>query len=242
MTDLSILHKMDLGKKYERITAANRWEAFKSEMKILMVIFLIAVNISVCSQNVAWDTAFTVEGSEFMIRGLFEDHTLEIWKGNELLISEKHVTAGADLVFFNDDQYPDILTIKMGNNPVYGLYLYDPIKRRYELVEGIDRFGDPKRLPASSDLYFSYRRAGCADNNWQSQLFKIVDYKSQIIGYMFGTGCEWSEEELGIRMYKIHGEREIPIDSLPIDTIVNTEGFKWGLIEKYWTENSEKFE
>lgn len=77
----------------------------------------------------------------------------------------------------------------IGNNPTYFLYLFDPSKNVFKKLEGFDNFPDAIQLKSYPLFYYSYHRAGCADLNWISDLFKIEKFKAIHIGQIYGQGC-----------------------------------------------------
>ena len=79
---------------------------------------------------------------------------------------------------------------------------------------------------------------GCADSNWDSDLFIIEDYKAIRIGNISGIGCEGTGKT-GIFISKVnHKKKEL------IQEILREPGYyedKFDFIKDYWTKNHERF-
>ena len=108
-------------------------------------------------------------------------------------------------------------------------------------------FPNAVQLKSDTKYYYSYHRAGCADMNWMSDLFKIVNFKIVQIGHIDAKGCD-SEKELYpqvIQIFKVTNnnvEKGQLIEKLPyIKTLENFDD-KWKFIKKYWNKNFKKFE
>jgi hypothetical protein len=141
---------------------------------------------------------------------------------------------------FNRDGYKDLFIEYISNVPGDNLLLlYNNKMRTFVEVEGFENFFNASRL-GNDNLYYSYERAGCADFNWNSDLFKIVNYKAVKIGYIAGLGCE-GDNNLGVFIYKINGAKEQLIKTYPIIVIKKYREYKWGFIKQYWERNYRKF-
>ncbi|WP_121809661.1 XAC2610-related protein [Mucilaginibacter kameinonensis] len=139
---------------------------------------------------------------------------------------------------FNDDGYQDLLIEYMSNVPgVCELALYDKRAKKFVLVDNFSEYPDPQKLRGTF-LYYSYRRSGCADSDWDSDLFKIINNKVVKIGNISGRGCD---EEPGIFISKTEGREKIIIKKYPIDVIEKYKNYKWGFIKQYWERNCQKF-
>ena len=79
---------------------------------------------------------------------------------------------------------------------------------------------------------------GCSDNNWESHLSKIENWKEISIGHIETLGC--GDKRDGIYIYKTNGESEILLNVLPIDSLIRSTD-KWSFIERYWERNYLKF-
>jgi len=81
--------------------------------------------------------------------------------------------------------------------------------------------------------------------NWTSKLFMFKNFETIELGYIYGKGCDYEDdedEEQGIEIYQVIDNDETKlklIQQLPYD-IDNYE--KWGVIEEYWETNYQNFE
>ncbi len=149
---------------------------------------------------------------------------------------------------FDSDGNADILIDYIGNNSTYFLYLYDPASVRFRSIEGYVRFPDAVQLQAAPECYYSYHRAGCADMDWVSDLFKIVDFKIIHLGHIYGKGCSFDDETSSpvIEISKVeshNGDRiSVLLEELPYRQYIPEHGDKWDFIRDYWNKNYSGFE
>ncbi len=148
---------------------------------------------------------------------------------------------------FNKDGYADILIDYYGNNPTYFLYLFDPATNRFKAIHNYMHYPNAVQLKTNPQYYYSYHRAGCADMNWVSDLFKIEDFKITHLGRISGNGCDADpkEEPQIILVYKVKKNDEQLVDlieKLPYLKHIPRFGYKWTFIQKYWNKNYTKFE
>ncbi len=155
----------------------------------------------------------------------------------------------AEIIFtdFNKDSYFDIMLSYYGNNPTYFLYLFDPAGNIFKEIEGFMKYPDAVQLKSNPKYYYSYRRAGCADLNWVSDLFKIVNFEIIQVGHIDGQGCnfEVTQNPQVIEIYKMINNDEEQgklISKLPYLKHIPHNGYKWEFIEKYWSRNYQKFD
>lgn len=168
---------------------------------------------------------------------------------NLFLLNEKGDTVYQDSVFspyqkfvdFNGDGFNDILIEYMTNIPgIMDLLIYDKAERTYKRVVGFQNFPGPQQI-ANSKYYYSYHRSGCADMNWDSDLFYIENYKTVKIGNISVNQCNDTGINDGIYINKIDGKNRMEIGRLPIKIIKQYKEHKWGFIKKYWQENYKRF-
>lgn len=165
------------------------------------------------------------------------------------LLNEKGDTVYQDSIYspiqkfvdFNSDGFKDILIEYMTNVPgIMDLLIYDKSERKYKKVVGFQNFPAPQQI-ADSKYYYSYHRSGCADMNWDSDLFYIENYKTVKIGNISGNQCNDTGINDGIYINKINGKNRMEIDRLPIKILKQYKEHKWGFIKKYWEENYKRF-
>lgn len=139
---------------------------------------------------------------------------------------------------FNQDGNKDILLEVNDNTPGrYELFLYSPKTRKFIEVKDFYYFATPEPIKGTR-YYYSYNRAGCADNTWESFLFYIDNYKPVKVGYINGEGCGIKD---GIYIYKQTGDTKAIIETLPLKTIEKYKDYKWGFLKSYWIKNYRKF-
>jgi len=117
------------------------------------------------------------------------------------------------------------------------LALFSKESKKFVLVEDFFDFPIPTKI-RDKGVYYSYHRSGCADSNWDSDLFIIEDYKAIRIGNISGIGCEGTGKT-GIFISKVnHKKKEL------IQEILREPGYyedKFDFIKDYWTKNHERF-
>lgn len=144
-------------------------------------------------------------------------------------------------VDFNGDGYKDILIDYMTNIPgISDLLLYDKGIKSFKKVVDFQDFPAAKRI-GDTDYYYSYHRSGCADLDWDSDLFYIKDDQTIGIGNISGRQCGDTGLKDGIYIFKTVADVKTQIDHLPINTIKEYKDFKWGFIEQYWKKNYKRF-
>lgn len=141
---------------------------------------------------------------------------------------------------FNTDGHKDILIYYMTNVPgACDLILFNPIKRRFDIVSNFTSFFSPQIIKGKK-VYYSYRRSGCADLDWNSDLFIIRNYNAIRIGNILGKECDDNLRKQ-IIITKIIKTNKSTIEQLPISILKKYKNFKWGFIKAYWTNNYNKF-
>lgn len=142
---------------------------------------------------------------------------------------------------FNGDGFKDIIVEYYSNVPDRNdLILYDPSTRKFIHVKNFSDYPAAIRLKGTN-LFYSYHRSGCADQNWDSDLFKIVKFRIIKIGNISGQACVDSPDKPGIYIIKIKGRHELLIKKFPIDEPNNFKDSKWDFIAWYWKHNYMKF-
>ena len=147
---------------------------------------------------------------------------------------------------FNKDGYADILMDYFGNNSTYYLYLFNPATNKFVSIANYSNFPDAVQLKSNPNYYYSYHRAGCADANWVSDLFKITNFKIIHLAHIDGNGCaaDLNESPQIIKIYKVldsNEEKEKLIENLSYLKAIPSFSDKWDFIKKYWNTNYIKF-
>lgn len=143
-----------------------------------------------------------------------------------------------EILDFNEDGFKDLRLDYITNTPdVVDIVLFDSISKRFEIVKDLGYYPSPFKIK-NSNYYYSYHRAGCADLNWESDLFYIKDYRCIKIGNISGRGCGY-EKRNGIFINKIVDKKAVEINWIKRDSGYYDD--KWEFIENYWTKNHLKF-
>ena len=146
-----------------------------------------------------------------------------------------------ELKDFNKDGYKDIYLDKGGNTPErFDLLLYAPAAKSFRQIKDFKNFPAPEKITGTK-YYYSYHKSGCADMNWDSDLFYIKGYKAIRVGNISGRECENSGIKDGLYINRIHGEKKILIKTFSIDTVHTFKEDKWGFIKEYWTKKYKLF-
>lgn len=229
-----------------------------SRIFLKMRTFLLAIfcfyltNVSL-AQGYSFDTAFINNQQKIIVntKEIKEDYVLlTVFCNSKKILSDTLDKSGLmniQYIDFNRDKSRDILLTYIGNNPTYFLYLFDNKTNTFRNVKGFDRFPDAIQLKANSKYYYSYHRAGCADLNWVSDLFQIVNFKTIQVGHIYGKGCDFEikQNPQVIEIYKIDNndeKNEKLIAKLSYLRYIQNFEDKWDFIEKYWNKNYLKFQ
>lgn len=146
-----------------------------------------------------------------------------------------------DFKDFNKDGYKDIFLDKGGNTPErFDLLLYVPTTKSFRKVKDFENFPAPENI-SGTKYFYSYHKSGCADMNWDSDLFYIKDFKAVRLANISGRECENSGIKDGLYINKVSGGKKNLFKTLPIDTVHKFKDDKWEFIKKYWIENYKLF-
>lgn len=194
------------------------------------------------SQPASIETYFdscTIEGRKFKLHMV-----------NEQLLNVTNALGDTILTDTLDDGYPefqdfdgdgkkDIRYFYFSNVPdVQELFLYHSKNQNFIKVKDFADYPAPIRI-GQTPYYYSYHRSGCADIDWDSDLFHLKNYETIHLGNITGLGCEDSPQ--GVFIYKIVKTKPIEIEKHPIEVIDQYEDYKWGFIKAYWNKHYKKF-
>jgi hypothetical protein len=217
-------------------------------MKILLiaVAFLICPNYLFAQEDTYETTSAKIDGVRYKAIYKSSDWSISILKADGKTVLHLKNTDYYDegffsfkFVDFNGDGYKDLFIEHMSNVPTRcDLLLYDKRTKKFVLVKDFPDYPAPEKLKGT-DLYYCYHRSGCADSNWDSDLFKIINNKIIKIGNISGLDC--GDKETGVFISKIQGSKEQLIKKYPISEIGKYKNYKWGFIEQYWKRNYRKF-
>lgn len=139
---------------------------------------------------------------------------------------------------FNKDGYKDLLVEYTTNTPgMCDLFLYNKHAKKFTLLKDLYKYPAPENVEGTR-LYYSYHHSGCADESWDSDLFKIDNDQIIKIGNIYGEGCD---EKKGIFISKLQGKKKILVKEYPISEIEKYKEYKWGFIKQYWQRNYGRF-
>jgi hypothetical protein len=197
-------------------------------------------DVTVVPKNLPPDTAI-IAGQEYIGICTWE-HCVHILKNRDTVFEICEVSANFAFSDFNEDGHLDLEFGYISNvGTIIDVALFDPLKNSFVLIDDLKEYAYPVRL--KDNYYYSYQKAGCADLNWISYLFKITDFTTVPIGHIYGQGCEWDTIQFPpkIEIHKVIKNEKVLIEVLPMD-VIYVEDYKWGFIENYWRKNYLRFE
>jgi len=146
------------------------------------------------------------------------------------------------VVDYNGDGYRDIIVEYFTNVPdIQDLLLYNKKLKAFTLVKNFPDYPAGIKLKATG-LYYSYHRSGCADNDWDSDLYKIKNYRIIPLGRISGRECENDGEPDGIYIYKDINTKRKLLKTYNINKLQQLKEDKWTFIANYWKLNYRKFQ
>jgi hypothetical protein len=200
------------------------------------------------AQNFNWDTSFVASGHTYSFNTIdlhTDKLTLNIRTDGKVSSIDTIITLGLfDMRFtdINKDKIPELLVVHGGNNFVYELYMINAKAQTYKPVNQFDLYPEAKQLDVDKSCYYSYHRAGCADMVWVSDLFKIVNNKTVLLGTIKGECCgSESGQQDRIVVLKKYPDKFVEINSFNCTEIEKYDDTKWGFIKEYWNNNIKKF-
>jgi hypothetical protein len=180
---------------------------------------------------------------------LYGDQSLSIKTGNKTVFHAKRADlyltfeplAHFTFTDFNGDGYPDLVLQYRSNVPGRNdLILYERRLKKFIQVQGFSNYPEAKRLTNTS-FYYGYHASGCADLDWDSDLFKIENDKIIAVGNISGRLCESSSEPKGIFINKKTGKKLHQLKTLPGNSLNAFNGDKMQFIDHYWAANYKSF-
>jgi len=161
---------------------------------------------------------------------------------NVLTISRDTIVKQADYykeISFHDinqDGYNDIQIEIVSNTPnECESYFFDSNNCSYRRIENAYLLFE--NVKGTTNLYYSYNRAGCADRNWESHLNKMENWTEVSIGRIYMKGC--GEKDDGLFIYRIMDGKEYLVSKQSTDS--NRLENKWDFIERYWRTKYKAF-
>jgi hypothetical protein len=218
--------------------------------KIILLIFVLILACHLLAQTnyeTQTDTSsysyqtVTIQGKKY--NGFINSSGFQLLSlKNEVFLTHSGDSFTWEFKDFNQDGYKDIYLDKGGNTPErFDLLLYVPSAKTFRPIKNFENFPAPIKI-VGTKYYYSYHKSGCADMNWDSDLFYIKDFKVIRIGNISGRECRNTGIKDGLYIYRLLGQKKTLIKTLPLDTAHNFKEGKWEFIKKYWTSNYKIFE
>jgi len=219
-------------------------------MKLLLIVSIATAVLNSGIKNYAGPTTASANINGVSYKAiLYGDQSISIKAGDKTVLHIKRADlyltfepfAGLQFKDFNGDGYPDLVINYKSSIPGRSdLILYDKRSKKFIQVTGFSNYPVSTKIPNTS-FYYSYQNSGCADMDWDSNIYKIVKYKIVPLGSIAGRGCESEKEALGISIFKRNGKKEHLIKKLPITELSKYKGDKLSLIDQYWKLNYTRF-
>jgi hypothetical protein len=183
----------------------------------------------------------TVAGKKYI--GFFNAQTYYLLnaKGDTVLRKSDYYI-DAEFKDFDKDGHQDIILHYSSNTSmVWDLFLYVPMTGKFREIKNFRAFPASEQIKGTK-FYYSYHKSGCADMNWDSDLFYIDNFKALRIGNIAGRQCNNRDGvKDALYIHKVRSDKEKLFKKLPIETIWKYKDFKWGFINEYWTKNYKLF-
>ena len=196
--------------------------------------------VYVDSNSFAIHTA-TVAGKKYI--GFLNDQTYYLLNAKgDTVLKKSDYYFDAEFKDFNKDNYQDIILYHSSNTSmVLDLFLYVPTTGKFREVKNFRDFPAPEQIKGTK-FYYSYHKSGCADMNWDSDLFYIDNFRTIRVGNISGRQCNNRDGvKEAVYIHRVRGDKEKLFKKLPIETIWKYKDFKWGFINEYWTKNYKLF-
>jgi len=166
-----------------------------------------------------------------------ENLTIKTSDGKIIYI-HKGNPADFEFIDFNGDSFKDIILSYPSNYLFQELLLFNPKSNSFEFIKSFSKYPSSKRI-GKTNFYYSYHGNGCAQNDWESNLYQLKDTIILEKGKIKGLGCLENDSN-GIYIYRINNGN----DRL-LRYIKRNEGYwngKWEFMDKYWNKNYKRFE
>jgi hypothetical protein len=215
----------------------------KNTIIVLSIYFLFSFNV--VSQSSYYSDSTVIEGNSFLAS--FDTELMKVTikrNGDVLNIEGLLPTPDFEFLDFDNDGIKELVFFCIGcKADVLSIFDYDMQNKSFKLIENIDDFPAPKRIK-ETNYYYSYSPKGCADQNWESKLFTIDNFKAIQIGLIYAQGCSSLPDENIETKIEIFSNQNVDnlslIETLPINITDSYKDGKWDFIRVYWTENFKK--
>ncbi|QQR85424.1 MAG: hypothetical protein IPJ76_12490 [Flavobacteriales bacterium] len=170
--------------------------------------------------------------------------TLLVVKDLDTVFRFRGPTNGLTVRDFDSDGHDDIIIHHITNMPgIEELIRYSTHSNGFVEVQLFSSFPSSTELQGTG-LFYSYHRSGCADMNWDSDLFFLDDSMAVRVGNIHGEGCEDITRTLARISYAADSGTSddlVVMDSLVFDAGCSSGVSKWDFIREYWTANWKEF-
>jgi hypothetical protein len=206
-------------------------------MTIKLTFILIIVSIRAYTQE-SIDTTFIQENRSFKVEVKKENdkNVISVLSDNELTLIDSLEDygpgGGLDILDFDKDGFKDILFTMIGNRPVTFLYRFDNSQNVFKKVIDFEYYPQALAVDGQNNLYYSYHASGCADADWDSDLFAIKNFEIIHLGIIHAQGCEFKSSK--IEVSKVVSGKKVLIETQPYNPD------KWDFIANYWKNNFQK--
>jgi hypothetical protein len=209
---------------------------FMTRLFLLTLILVFTFTVNLHAQHLR--KSAIINGNRYIGHLEFWGFFLLTQKGDTVLSLPQEEFFDFKFQDFNRDGYKD-LYLDWGGNAIekYSLYLFVPSTKTFKELKDFSDFPAAERIKGTN-YYYSYAKAGCADNTWVSDLFYVNNMTVIKIGTINGEGCGIKD---GIYIYKVKAGKETLIKTLPLNIIDRYKDYKWGFIKAYWTKNYKGF-
>ncbi len=158
-----------------------------------------------------YDTAFEIKGTSFHAVSLAGGLLYMVNQGEDTIVKENAVN-DCILKDIDGNGLPDLMISHISNVPgIADLFMFDERIASFRKVEDFSRFPAAEDLKGTS-CFYSYHRSGCADRNWDSDLFYIKDFKTYCIGNIAGRECGDTDPKDGIYISTVRGDSAVLIE------------------------------
>ncbi len=229
------------------LQAGNVVGNFMSQpLRLLSTLVFLTISLKLFAQTTQIDTSYysyqTVSILKKNYHGFLTANGFKLLNSkNEIFLEHAGDYFSWEFKDFNKDGYKDIFLDHGGNTPGrFDLLLYIPATKSFRQIKDFESFPDPAEI-IGTKYFYSYHRSGCADMNWDSDLFYIKNYKAIRVANISGCECGKSGIKDGLYISRIRGEKKILFKTLPIETIYKNKGDKWKFIKVYWAKNNRFF-
>jgi len=201
----------------------------------------MAFALEINRKPILWSDTTEILGVTYFAYYLNTENFIIVNQYNDTVFADSELYPAFEFEDFDQDGFDDIIVHYNLNTPsVQDLILFDVTSKTFRKVKDFSSYPEPIKI-RNTNYYYSYHKSGCADMNWDSDLFYIKDFKTFRIGNISGRQCNDRDVKNGIYIHKVQGDIETIYTTLPVEILGKYKDYKWGFIKEYWTLNYTKF-